>query len=137
LSRNKLYILLAVACLIGYSWLFFNYRSGAETDPDGLGVCIFKEVTHIPCPSCGSTRSAISLLHGNIADALYWNPIGFLLGIIWVIVPLWLIFDVVLKKDSFFRLYKRSEATLEQKKVAVPLIILVLANWIWNIFKSL
>jgi len=72
-----------------------------------------------------------------MTDALYWNPIGFLLGIILVVVPLWLLFDVVFQKDSFFRFYKKSEATLEQKKVAVPLIILVLANWIWNIFKAL
>jgi len=59
-------------------------------DPYGnnlLPVCLFRELTGLLCPGCGSLRAAHELLHGNIASALRLNPL-FLL----VVLPfgLWL-----------------------------------------------
>ena len=38
-------------------------------------TCLFKQVTGCPCPTCGSTRAALSLAHGDMFDALAWNPL--------------------------------------------------------------
>jgi len=42
----------------------------------GLGVCAFKEMTGLPCPGCGLTRSFISISHGQFAEAFRMHPLG-------------------------------------------------------------
>jgi hypothetical protein len=137
LSRNKLYILLAVSCVTGYAWLFSANNAFVESNFSNAGVCLVKHVTGIPCPSCGSTRSILSLLDGNLADALYWNPVGIVLLLILIIVPIWIFYDCFIRKDTLYNFYKKAEISLQQKKVAIPAILLMLVNWIWNIYKGL
>ncbi|WP_372753299.1 DUF2752 domain-containing protein [Labilibaculum sp.] len=136
-SRNQLYALLMGACLVGYLWLFFNATNATSFSSNELSVCLFQQVTSIPCPSCGSTRSVLSLLHGKIEQAFLLNPVGIILFLILTISPIWIAFDCLLKKDSLFNCYKKSELILQKKFVALPLIVLVLLNWIWNIYKDL
>ncbi|HEY1955477.1 MAG TPA: DUF2752 domain-containing protein [Polyangiaceae bacterium] len=42
----------------------------------GSGVirCPFAALTHMPCPGCGSTRSALALLHLHVGQAFWLNP---------------------------------------------------------------
>jgi hypothetical protein len=121
--------------MAGYGWLFVNWhRSVSSVEP---GVCLFKRITTIPCPSCGSTRSVLSVLNGDFTDALLINPFGMLIMVILILAPIWIVYDVVLRNDSLFRVYNRTELFLKQLWVAVPLILLVILNWIWNIYKGL
>jgi hypothetical protein len=50
--------------------------------------CGFAQMFGIPCPSCGSTRSALGLVRGDWSQALRMNPVGMIavgmLGIFWV-----------------------------------------------------
>ena len=136
MSRNKLYSILAVACLAGYIWLYLNY-TGINDTSSQFNVCLIKQVTDIPCPSCGSTRSVEAFIHGNFRDAAYWNPFGLLIISILAFTPLWLVVDLIRKKDSLYTFYNRVEVFLNQRKVAIIGIVLVLANWLWNIEKGL
>lgn len=44
----------------------------------GIGfACPFYDLTKLPCPGCGITRSLFSLLTGNIALALQYHPLIF------------------------------------------------------------
>ncbi|BBE16839.1 hypothetical protein AQPE_0986 [Aquipluma nitroreducens] len=54
-----------------------------------------------------------------------------------ILAPLWILYDIVLRKDSLLQVYNRSEIFLRQKWIAIPLILLVILNWIWNIYKGL
>jgi len=137
LNRNKLYILLAVSCVTGYAWLFSGNTVFVESNFGNLSVCLMKHVTGIPCPSCGSSRSILSLLDGNMVDALYWNPLGIVILLIMIIVPNWIFYDCIIRKDTLFNFYKKAESFLQQQKVAIPAILLLLVNWIWNIHKGL
>lgn len=38
--------------------------------------CIFAKVLRVPCPGCGSTRSVICLLHGDLAGSAHMNPVA-------------------------------------------------------------
>jgi cell division protein FtsW (lipid II flippase) len=97
---------------------------------------MIKRITNIPCPSCGSTRSVSALLHGDFVGAIYWNPLGLVVLAIMIVLPIWLAVDLISKKDSLLQSYKSTEKILRKKTVAIPLIILVIINWIWNIYKN-
>ncbi len=134
LTKRKLYFFLLVSNLIGYVWVGVNLIRSSQK---GFTTCIIKNVTGIPCPSCGSTRSVIAFLKGEFIESLYWNPIGLILISLLIVVPFWLFFDVLYKKDSLFRFYVKVELILRKPKFAAVGITLIIANWIWNIFKGL
>ena len=40
-------------------------------------ICVFHELTGLPCLTCGATRCAIAFAHGNVSIAWAWNPLVF------------------------------------------------------------
>lgn len=135
MTRNKLYVLLSAACVTGYFWLYF-FQERAFFNLDDVDLCLFKHVTSLPCPSCGSTRAVLELFHGNLAGAFLFNPIGYLISIILVIIPFWVIFDLITAKSSLYIFYQQAECFIRRKMIAIPLIFIVIINWIWNICKG-
>jgi hypothetical protein len=135
LNRNKLYSILLIACVTGYIWLYYSISSNI-TENESVEVCLIKHATNLPCPSCGSTRSIISLTKGNFVEAFDLNPIGYIVALIMLIAPIWIIADIILKSNSLFNCYQRIESHLKKPKYAIPLILLVIINWIWNITKG-
>jgi hypothetical protein len=78
------------------------------------------------------------LLSGNIAGSLLLNPFGAILFIALVVIPLWLLADILLKRESLYRRYKATEHAFRQNAwISIPLIALIIANWFWNIAKRL
>lgn len=136
MGRNKLYVLLSTACAAGYIWLMLTYYRAFSLALEP-GVCLFKRVTGVPCPSCGSTRSVLSILKGDFTEAILWNPFGILLTCILLVFPAWIIYDVLSRKSTLYNFYNRTELVLKRKWIAIPAILLVLLNWIWNISKGL
>ncbi len=136
LNRNKLYSILSITCLVGYIWIYLNISKGI-TKNNSFEVCLIKHVTNIPCPSCGSTRSVISLAKGNFYEALSINPLGLVVAIIMLLTPLWIIIDIITKSDYLFNFYNKTEFYLKNPKFAIPLVLLVISNWVWNITKGL
>ena len=43
---------------------------------EGPVLCLFRQVTGRPCPSCGLTRSWQAIGHGRIGDGLAAHPFG-------------------------------------------------------------
>lgn len=137
MNKNKLYLFLLFACFVGYSWLLFSLQHEHEIQNQEFTVCLFKKVTTVPCPSCGTTRSVMQLSHGNFLSAILINPFGIIVGLIMIITPLWISYDFIQKKETFYTAYLKIETILRKRKVAIVLIVLVVANWIWNIKKNL
>jgi hypothetical protein len=137
MSKKKLYIFFFALSLIGYIWLAWNVfeQSAHDTLPS---FCLFKEVTGIPCPSCGTTRSLIALINGNIRESLLINPFGPMMAFALLIIPLWIAVDTLGRSDSFYRFYGWTERLLATNKwISIPAIVIVALNWIWNIKKGL
>lgn len=136
MKKRGLYILILALCLGSYGWLFFNVgvQSAAKTS---LSICLFKNITSIPCPACGTTQSVLSILGGNVSEAIFYNPLGFLAVILLLVAPLWILYDFVFNRNTLLRIYNAMELQLKNKFIALPLVTIVLVNWIWNIMKAL
>jgi len=133
---NKLYSILLIACITGYIWLYNSFKYSI-TKNKSVEVCLIKYTTNIPCPCCGSTRSIISLIKGNFIEAFNLNPIGYLVALIMLIAPIWITTDILLRKNSFLKFYQKTERKIKKTKYAIPLILLLIINWAWNIIKGL
>lgn len=136
LSRNKLYALLTIACLMGYGWLYMNNTTNKLSNSN-LQVCFIKHATGVPCPSCGSTRSVASIIEGDFRQAAYLNPFGFIISTVLVLAPIWILLDVGRKKNTLYKAILKFEKYLSKPIFSIPLVALVLANWVWNISKGL
>lgn len=137
ITRRRLYTLLSVALLAGYIWLIFELATNPEGRDTSPNLCLFKDVTTLPCPSCGSTRAILALFQGDIVRSLSINPFGMLLALIMIVAPFWLAFDFIAHKKTLLERYRQAEAILRKPFIAFPLILLVIINWIWNITKGL
>jgi hypothetical protein len=121
-------ILIIFAILAGYFLLFFF--------PHFMGnhsFCLFKYITGIPCPACGSTRATILLFDGEFLKSILMNPLGIITNILIFASFLWLIKDVLTGKNQYLD-FMRSNWQLKYK---IFITVIILSNWIWNIKKGL
>lgn len=132
-TRRQIDRLAFVACLCGWGWFLLNL--GGQTNKLPFPVCPIKLLFGVPCPACGSTHSVIQVFEGHFSEAFRYNPLGFVLAAGLVIVPIWVVVDHVRRRGSFRSFYNWFEHTLSRKQVALPAILLVVANWVWNILK--
>lgn len=135
-NRNKLYAILFTACLAGYIWLYYSI-STSKYQIQSIEVCLIKHITNIPCPSCGSTRAVISLIKGNYLEAYYLNPFGFIIALIMLVAPFWIIGDILFRNNTLFNFFIKVDALLKKTRFLIPLILIIIINWIWNITKGL
>jgi hypothetical protein len=132
MSKNKLYYLILIACSAGFIYLLYQlyYPESSE-----YSVCIIKNISGFPCPSCGATRAVQLVFKGDFIASVLTNPFGIIVSGILILLPFWIVIDLILKKKTFYTFYNKMECLLKQKIIAIPLIILVILNWIWNINK--
>lgn len=135
MKKRSLYTLFLAGCIAGSIWIFLNHHFFVAEKMHS--VCIFKGVTGIPCPACGSTRSVLSFLQGDFYSAIHWNPIGIFLLLFASVSLLWIVVDLLLKKESYYRVYLKMETLLKKPLVFIPAIVLLLGLWGWNIYRGL
>jgi hypothetical protein len=73
------------------SLFFIVLFIGLAVEPFEKGpfdICIFKNLTNLPCPGCGLTRSCVYLAHGDLYDSLRMNPFGIIFFAAWAWVSL-------------------------------------------------
>ncbi|HZX73781.1 MAG TPA: DUF2752 domain-containing protein [Cyclobacteriaceae bacterium] len=139
MKPNQLYLLFTTLILAGYGWVGFHlFQPEPKLQENTIvGTCVFKSVTGISCPACGTTRSVVHLAHGDVEQAALINPFGFLAFLFLILIPFWLIYDLTFKQHSLYSAYVRTEKTIKTKAwVYIPLIMIVMINWLWNISKN-
>lgn len=134
MTKNKLYTILLVACSVGFAYLIYSIHQSFNSN---FTVCMIKNVTGFPCPSCGTTRAVSLIWQGKLVQSLAINPLGIVVFILMIVAPIWILFDLLLKKETFYNFYKKTENTLKTKWLAIFLIVLIVLNWFWNIKKGL
>ncbi|MEY2629486.1 MAG: hypothetical protein RLZZ469_381 [Bacteroidota bacterium] len=134
MTRNKLYVLLGVACFLGFVYLFFSTYYLQQSDTT---LCWFKNVTGYNCPSCGTTRAVLSLFKANLLQSVQFNPLGLIVLLIMIIAPVWIAVDLLTRQDTLFQKYKQTEVFLRKPLVASFFIVMILLLWYWTLTKNL
>ena len=95
--------------------------------------CPFKLITGIPCPGCGGHRVLFAMIQGNIIEAICINPLSVILILFAFIAPVWLFVDCYRGTDILHRVMKSKWSW----KTITIVALIIIANWIWNIYKQL
>lgn len=95
----------------------------------GLSRCPLRDITGVPCPTCGGTHAAAGMAAGRWLDALQANPIA-TVGL--AVFTLWAVYGVI--ATLLPRLRRGLELSGPEKKAARYLAaFLILASWAWQI----
>lgn len=97
------------------------------------GICVFKEIFGIDCPTCGMTRSFISISRFDFKGAYNYNPISFLAYILVIFQIPYRIFLIISKVDV--KKIKWLEISL-LTYVCIFFVALAI-NWLVKIFNLL
>ena len=136
-KNRKIYWTLFLLSLAGYIWLGYHLLMH-DRHQEAVTLCMFKNITGLPCPSCGITRSVLYLLQGNVWQAILINPLGIVAAILLVVIPPLLVRDLVLNQQHLGITFQWAEEKIRTKKrIYIPLILLIVINWGWNIMKDL
>lgn len=89
-------------------------------------LCLFRAVTGVPCPTCGSTRATLALASGQLSLAFRYNP---LISAAWLLLPAALLGAVAFRA----RWHSVSPAMRRWavRGAVVALVVGGLANWIY------
>ncbi|MCF8330496.1 MAG: DUF2752 domain-containing protein, partial [Crocinitomicaceae bacterium] len=120
-------------CIIAYYWIINIYINPLIYQ--NYGVCFSKKIYGITCPACGTTRSVLFILKGEMRKALYMNPLGFIALTFVLITPFGIAWDLLKKRNDLQKLYLFFESKLKEPKYITITLILIIANWIWNFIK--
>ena len=73
--KHKRLLSFAVVAAAG-AWVLYNF---APTAYGFYPPCMFRKMTGLECPGCGTTRALHHLLHGRVDEAFRLNPMLFVL----------------------------------------------------------
>lgn len=94
-----------------------------------LAHCPMRDMTGVPCPTCGGTHVAVALAHGHWTDAFTANP---LVAVGLAVFGIWLLAGVLatvapgLRRDLLL-------TSREKKTARILAVFLFLSAWIWEI----
>jgi len=89
-------------------------------------LCLIKRFTGVACPTCGFTRGALSLLHGQVAQAWLYNPLLYSV--------LALFSAAIAVQIIWARRLRISLTSTERPIVWIVASTLFFTNWIYVIF---
>jgi hypothetical protein len=136
MPKKHLYQLVTLLSVLAYGWIIYN-SFFLNTCEGGIAICWFKIVSGLPCPACGSTSGIIEIFKGNLLQAFQLNPFAYSSLFILISSSIWVVYDLIFKKEGFYQLFLKVNTHIKQKRIFIPLIILILSIWIWNIYQSL
>ena len=70
-------LIVAVCALLAVILAYLLMQGGPHAR--WLPGCLFHRLTGLHCPGCGMTRASHALLHGHLAAAFRFNPLGMIL----------------------------------------------------------
>ena len=92
--------------------------------------CVFRDLTGVPCPTCGATRSVVHLAHGELFASFGMNPLVSLCSVIAALVFFYSLIALMVGIPRIGVVLSDQEKNI----VRLGTVALVLANWCYLIF---
>ncbi len=124
------YFALFLLITVGIIALIYSDIPNAENHRT---LCLFHNITGYPCPGCGVGRGIIFILKGYFGKALWMNPLSFIVLVFGLLSVVWIWRDIIKGKETYLPVLKTGWG----KKTQIILYIVLIANWIWNIYKGI
>ena len=116
----------AAAVVAGWLALLGVYQAIKPATAPSL--CMWREISGVPCPTCGSTRAFFAASHGRLGDAFLLNP---LLGAAAAASGAWLILRL-----GFGRTLKLDLHTRGRRALWWAAAVLLVLNWAYVIARQ-
>lgn len=132
-ASQRFYLLISLL-FCGGAVLFLFDTPFSPSGPHTL--CLFRNLTGIPCPGCGMGRGIDHLLHLQFGEAIFMNPLCILVFPAIILTVSWMVRDFFSGDESLFRFYLKSDKYFSSHKAAMAVLFIMIAGtWLWNIFK--
>jgi hypothetical protein len=123
-------IALGLVTVFGVAWWLDPYKGGKvwrmETHTQlGLPPCTFKELTGLPCPSCGMTTSFALLVRGDVWHSLQANSVGTVLALFCLALIPWSLVCAIWGRPWFVVSLERALT-----RVVIGFLILMMVRWL-------
>jgi hypothetical protein len=90
----------------------------------GLPECTFKEMTKLPCPSCGMTTSFALVMRGDLSGAARANSVGVMLALALLAAIPWCVASALCRRTLFVQSAERVLMVF-----VIGLLSLMLVRW--------
>ncbi|MEK7729980.1 MAG: DUF2752 domain-containing protein [candidate division KSB1 bacterium] len=87
------------AGLIAIMLIFFVSLLVPPFEQSRFTICLFKNLTGVPCPSCGMTRAFLFLGHGQISKATALNPLALPVALVLLVQGARLFLRLAVQRD--------------------------------------
>lgn len=75
----------------------------------GFSICLFYNITGIPCPGCGMGRAIIHFFHLHFIESFYYHPFGIFVALFMVYFSLCMVFpflgSLIFKYQKFWNFF--------------------------------
>jgi hypothetical protein len=96
-----------------------------------LPACAFHELTGLPCPTCGGTRSLVALSGLKLGASFNYNPM-IMMGIVGLVLfSFAVLLGVIFKRRTVIVF-----SSFEKKTIRFAIFILIIANWAFLILQA-
>lgn len=109
---------IAILCLGIFLYILYDFHIRIP--------CAFKTLTHLNCPSCGVSRMCVSISHGDIKSAFYYNQVLIFLT---PLIALYYIFYQI----RYIGTGQRKISKLENNTMILIIVILVIYGIVRNL----
>ena len=92
-----------------------------------LPGCLFRELTGLPCPACGTAHAAMALAQLDVAGAIAFNPLATLSAVLFLA-------GGAAAAAAFFGGRALREPRLSGPAPRLAAALAVAANWAWLLF---
>jgi hypothetical protein len=136
IQTRRFYAILTILCLAGWGIVVADRFLFDGTWFEGKTLCLIKELTGCPCPSCGIRTGIGFITRFEVSRAVLHNPFSLLVAAGGLVVPVWIIRDFFYHDLSLFRFNRKTGIWLKKNPLAIVIfVIMILGNWIWNFYK--
>jgi len=97
------------------------------------GLCMMRQLTGVPCPGCGLTRSIVSAVHGELRESFFHHRLG--LAILFYVL-LQAAHSLIWLASGWWRAHGTLWGrTLDRGLLAFPVLLAV--NWVFTLVRMI